>query len=286
MAAQAMLMTRGGRAPWRAACIYHGEMAARAMYKAVLRLGEWNVPVKLFAAASDRRVHFRLLHAPDKVPVKQRLVDPSSGRPVPKEDQRRALRMGSEHIVVLTNEDQAALEPEPTRNIDILQVVPASSVTHQWYERPYYLGPDGSEERYFALAEALASDHHLAITRWVMRKKEYRGALAAHGGYLALIALRHQDEVVDARDLPVPAGRKLDARELQMAAQLVGLLSDRFDPGAFVDDHRERVLDYLQQKAQGKAIKGRPTRTKGAADHSLRDALSASLRAAKGKHVA
>jgi non-homologous end joining protein Ku len=38
-------------------------MAARAMWKADLALGEIKVPVKLYSAVQDSKVHFRLLHA-------------------------------------------------------------------------------------------------------------------------------------------------------------------------------------------------------------------------------
>ena len=55
-------------------------MAARAMWKADLALGEIKVPVKLYAAVQDTKVHFRLLHAADHTPVKQQMVDPETER--------------------------------------------------------------------------------------------------------------------------------------------------------------------------------------------------------------
>ena len=57
-------------------------MAARAMWKADLALGEIKVPVKLYAAVHDTKVHFRLLHAADHAPVKQQMVDPETEQPV------------------------------------------------------------------------------------------------------------------------------------------------------------------------------------------------------------
>jgi non-homologous end joining protein Ku len=51
---------------------------ARAMWRASLRLGDFRLPVKLYAAVEDRSVHFRLLHVADRVPVAQRMVDPAT----------------------------------------------------------------------------------------------------------------------------------------------------------------------------------------------------------------
>ena len=51
-------------------------MAARAMWKGVLRVGREEIPVKLYSAVQERRVSFRLLHETTKSPVKQRMVNP------------------------------------------------------------------------------------------------------------------------------------------------------------------------------------------------------------------
>ena len=54
-------------------------MAARAIWKGVLDLGKARVPVRFYSAVEDRDVHFRLLHAKDKQPVSQRMVNPETG---------------------------------------------------------------------------------------------------------------------------------------------------------------------------------------------------------------
>ncbi len=37
-------------------------MAARAIWKGVVKVGTLDVPVKLYSAVQDKKVHFRLLH--------------------------------------------------------------------------------------------------------------------------------------------------------------------------------------------------------------------------------
>jgi non-homologous end joining protein Ku len=50
-------------------------MTARPIFKTTLHVGELALPVKIFAAVEDQRVHFRLLHAEDLQPVTQQLVN-------------------------------------------------------------------------------------------------------------------------------------------------------------------------------------------------------------------
>jgi len=253
-------------------------MAARTMWKGVIKIGRLQVPVKLYSALEAQDVHFRLLHAPDKEPVKQQMVNPETGDVVPSDQIRKAYE--DEDVLVLLDDDElAALEPEPSRDIEITRFVDPEDITPQWYDRPYFLGPDNAQAAYFALAEAMSRQNKQGVARWVMRKKEYVGALVPEGEYLMLITLRHADEVILADQLEAPTGRKPDAREVKLAEQLVSALHTDFDPGEFRDEYRERVLEFVEQKAKGRAPKLKKLTTKRETARELTDVLEASLKA-------
>lgn len=256
-------------------------MAARAIWKAHIRFGSVDVPVKLYSAVQDRAVHFRLLDAKRHEPVKQHMVDPDTGKVVDAADIRRAYPTDDGDLVILDEEELAEALPKPSRDIEIARFVPAEKITHQWYDRPYYLGPDEQDESYFALARALRERGVEGVAHWTMRNKEYVGALREEGGYLMLITLRHAGEVVPASALPAPSGRPLDAREVAMAKQLVAAMEDPFDITAYHDEYRERVQELMEAKAAGKVVKF-PRAAIRKTDVELADVLEASL-AASGK---
>ncbi|HEY0590186.1 MAG TPA: Ku protein [Thermoanaerobaculia bacterium] len=259
-------------------------MAARAIWKGVIRFGSASVPVKLYSAVEDHSIRFRLLHEKDKVPVKQRMVDPTTGEVVEWADAKKAYPISRNRLVILDDEDLAKLEPEDSRDIEITRFVDTAEIDHRWYERAYYLGPDAGNAAYFALAEALATQGKEGVARWTMRKKSYIGALRADvDGYLMLIVLRHADEVIVAEDVPAPEGRALNKREVEMAAQLVEALTGEFDPSAFRDEYRERVLELVETKAKGGKVKVRKFRPKKGTEEDLDDVLAASLKGLKKK---
>lgn len=251
---------------------------ARAIWKAHIRFGAVDVPVKMYSAVQDRAVHFRLLDAKRHEPVKQHMVDPDTGKVVESADIRRAYQTDEGDLVILDAEELEELNPKPSRDIEITRFVPPSQITHQWYDRPYYLGPDEDDERYFALTAALRKRDVEGVARWTMRGKQYVGALLAEGDYLMLITLRRAGEVIPASALPAPTGRALDKRELAMARQLIAAMEDPFDIAAYHDEYRERVVELMEAKAAGKVVKF-PRAQVRKTDVDLADVLQASLAA-------
>lgn len=259
---------------------------ARAIWKGVITFGKAKVPVKLYSAVEERGVHFRLLHEPDLVPVRQEMVNADTGEVVPREQMRRGFEVDRGVYVMLEDEELEDLIPESSRTIEITRFIDATALDHQWYDRPYFLGPDDNKSEYFALADALESTGMEGIARWVMRKRPYVGALRVRDGYLALVTLRSADEVVPASALESPGGRDPDERELKMARQLVEALRGPFEPEQYRDEYRDRVMKLIEAKASGKRVpRAKAPKRKEAG--SLTDALQASLaRAKKERKVA
>lgn len=246
------------------------------MWNGTLKLGRAAIGVKLYAAVEDSTVHFHLLHERDHERVEQRMVNPSSGEAPDPRDIRHGYEIERGRFVLISDDELAKLEPEPSRDVVIERFVPAGAIGPAWYERPYFLGPSGKGRDYFALARALAESDRVGLARWVMRKREYHGALRAHGDHLVLSSLHARDEVLEPPKVK-PLARPADARELAMAEQLVEALAGEFDPGEFHDEHRERVLELIAAKAKGKRPKP-PPRARRRPARDLGTALEQSLK--------
>jgi DNA end-binding protein Ku len=190
------------------------------------------------------------------------MVSPETGKEVSNEEIQKGYEVEPGTFVILDKKELESIQPEPSREIEITEFVPQVAISHQWYERPYYLGPDGDTNAYFGLAEALEKSGREGVARWVMRGKPYVGALRAQDGYLVLFTLRNAEEVLLAEDLPKPAGRAPDKKELEMAKQLVGLLEGEFKPTDYKDEYRDRVMEFIEKKARGKAPRLKAVKTK------------------------
>lgn len=272
------MLTFESTGPWRRL----KAIMPRAIWKGSITFDDVHVPVKLYSAIEDRSVHFRLLHADDQTPVKQQMVDQRTGKTVPPEEQQRGIEMEDGVFVVIGPDDLASIEPDPSRDIDVQCFLDADAIDEPWFDRPYWVGPDGSEKEYAALVEALASTDTVGLARWTMRKRSYVGALRPHGDHLMLVTLHHAGEVIPVSALPKPKGREPSTAELKLAQQLVDALADDFDASAYEDEYRTAVLELVEAKAEGKTVRlPKPTARK--TEGSLQQALEQSLKASKNK---
>lgn len=260
-------------------------MAARAIWKGELQLGKEALGVKFYSAIEDRSVHFHLLHDKDRAPVEQHIVRKDTGKEVPKEDIRKAYAVSQSTAVILQPDELEELVPPESREIELLRFIPSAALGDQWYERPYYLGPDGDTGDYFALADALAQKEVIGIARWVMRKKRYLGAVSAVDGYLVMTTLRRAQQVLTFSGVEPSKASTPQANELKLAEQLVQSIEADFDPRLWQNEYRERLCKLIQAKARGEKVKPLPAKKKATAG-SLADSLKASIAAAKEKKVA
>jgi len=260
-------------------------MASRAIWKGLLQVGDHEVGVKLYSAIEDRSVRFHLLHAKDRAPVEQHIVRKDTGKDVAKEEMRKAFALSGDSAVILQPDELEKLIPPESRDIQLCRFVAASVLGDQWFDRPYYLGPDGDDDNYFALAEALERKQVLGIARWVMRKKRYLGALSSLNGYLTMATLRRADQVLSFSGVQPAKAAAPQPNELKLAEQLVSSIAADFEPEQWQNEYRQRLCKLIAAKARGEKIE--PVKVKKRAPQAdLAASLKASIAAAKERKVA
>ena len=258
---------------------------ARAIWKGALQLGKHQVGVKLYSAIQDRTVHFHMLHRKDDAPVEQHIVRKDTGKDVPKADMRKAFALSKTSAVILEPEELEKLVPPESRDIELLRFIPPTALGDQWYDRPYYLGPDEDEDSYFALVHALERKKVVGVARWVMRKKRYVGALSTLDGYLTMSTLRRAEQVLSFSGVEPAKTAVPNANEMKLGQQLVESIAADFDPQLWQNDYRQRLDELIAAKSRGEKI-AKHVPKKRAPQASLADSLRASIAAAKEKKVA
>ncbi|HWE57651.1 MAG TPA: Ku protein [Acidimicrobiales bacterium] len=256
----------------------------RAIWSGSVSFGLVNVPVKMTTAQSPKDVRFHQLHDADGARISQKRVCSADGEEVEYANIVKGYDLGGGRYVIVDPEELASIDVEMTRNIDIEEFVDLAEIDPVYFEKSYYLVPDGRAEKPYALlVETMQQCGKVALGRFVLRTKQYLAALRARDGVLVLSTMLYSDEVVDPGELDVPgAGDTTPSdRELQMAAQLVESLSAPFDPTKYRDDYREKVMALIEAKADGEIISQPEPAADAAPVVDLMAALEASLAKAK-----
>lgn len=260
---------------------------ARAIWTGAISFGLVTVPVGLFTATEQKDVRFRQLQRGTGSRIRYRRVAEASGEEVDYEEIVKGYELGDGDYVVLTPEELEAVEPGRTRTIDVQDFVDLEEIDPVYFEKTYYLAPDGETARrpYSLLRQAMLDAGRIAVGTFVMRTKQYLAAIRPQEDVLVLETMFFPDEVRDPveelDDLPIDVGTA--PRELTMARQLIETLSTTWQPERYHDVYRERVLELVEQKRQGREVTAepRPAPSGGAVD--LMAALQASVEAAQGR---
>jgi DNA end-binding protein Ku len=257
----------------------------RAIWSGAISLGLVNVPVKLFSAVSPKDVRFNQLEEGTNARIKQKRVSADTGMEVPYEKIIKGYEISPGQYVPITPEELESLDPESTRAIDIEDFVELEQIDPIFYERPYYLVPEkGGAKAYALLVQAMKDSGKVGIARFVLRTKQYLAAIRPLGDLLVLETMLYSDEVNDVDELEgVPSGVDVSDRELKMARQLIETLASDFEPERYKDEHRERVMELIERKAEGQEIVVEAPSEEPARVVDLMAALEASLDAAKDK---
>jgi DNA end-binding protein Ku len=259
---------------------------ARAIWSGAISFGLVNVPIKLYSATSPKTVRFHQLHARDGVRIQQKRVCPADGEEVPYDQLVKGFEIAPDRYVIVTPEELDALDPRHTKTIDIEAFVQLSEIDPVYYDNAYHVAPaTGGSKAYALLLRSMEEAGKVAIGRFVLRTKQQICALRPANGVLVLSTMLFGDEVNAPERLDELEGLdevEANAREVAMAGQLIESLSTPFDPDAFRDEYRERVLDLIERKAAGEEIAIQPAAEAQPEVPDLMAALEASVAAVRG----
>jgi len=250
----------------------------RSLWNGTIAFGEVAIPVKLFAATEDHRIHFREVRLSDGCRIEHRLVGADSGREIRREKTQKAYETNGGKQVILTDEEIAAARGSRPKMIELEHFVAVEQIDPVYYDKPYVVGAQsGGEQAYRVLLAALERSGKVGIGRFVLRTREQLVALRPRGRALVLHTMRFADEVVDRSDLRVPPlRREPSSKEVEMAQRLVDTLAGDWRAAKHEDRYTADVLALIRRKASGQEIE-LPEHEEPEAPDDLSAALEASL---------
>ena len=229
----------------------------RAIWKGAVSFGLVSVPVKLYAATESHDVSFRQVHAKDGGRIKYQRVCSIDGEEVPYSDIAKGYETEDGEMVILDDDDFAELPSASSREIAVEKFVPRDQIDPIWFEKSYYLEPEKSGTKPYALLrQALLDADRMAVVTVAIRNRTSMAVLRVRDDVIVLQTMMWPDEV-RAADFSVEAGDVKPA-EVKMANMLVETLAGDFDASEFEDDYADAVEALVKAKIEGGEVKKTP----------------------------
>ena len=233
-------------------------MAARAIWKGVIKIAEIVCPVSMYTAASQsERIALHMVNRSSGHRLKRLYVDEKTNKPVDFENQVKGYETSDGKYVVLEPEDIAAAVPNSDKALTVDRFIACNKIEPTYFDKPYYLLPssDIGNETFVLIREALRNQKAAAIAHAVLFRRLRPVLIRAHHKGLIATTLNFDYEVRSASDaFKEITKRKIDPEMLELAKHILKTKSGKFDPSKFDDRYEKALTEMVQAKINGKKI--------------------------------
>ena len=254
----------------------------RSIWKGAISFGLVTIPVKLYSATEELDVSFHQVHREDGGRIKYKRVCTVDGEEVSYGDIAKGYDLGGGEMVILTDDDLTGLPLTTSRTIDVLQFVPLEQVDPIYFAKSYYLEPDRTGTKPYALLrDALEESGQVALVKIAIRQREQLATMRVRDGIFVLETMLWPDEVRKPDFAFLDEEISVRPQELAMASSLIDTLSGDFDPSQYKDEYRQALEAVIMAKVEGKETVEIEAPEEGGKLIDLMAALEASVNAAK-----
>jgi len=255
----------------------------RAIWKGAVSFGLVSIGVRLYSATEEKDIRFHQVHVTDGGRIRYKRVCEVDGEEVPYDDIAKGYDLGGGEMVPLTDEDFADLPLTTSHAIEVLEFVPAEQVDPMLYAKAYYLEPEGTATKPYALLRnALTEVDRVAIVKVALRQREQLATLRVKDNVLVLNTMLWPDEVRTPNFDFLDEDITVRPQELAMAESLIDSMAGDFAPEAYTDNYREALQQVIDAKVEGREIVAPPEEEAApSAAVDLMAALRASVERAK-----
>jgi DNA end-binding protein Ku len=174
---------------------------------------------------------------------------------VPEDEIIRGYEHSKGQHVLIRPEEIDDLKLEAKHTIDMVRFVDAAEIDSRFWEKPYYLSPDGddADEGYTVIREALKQTKRVAIGQMVMGGRGHLVGIKAHGKGLMLSILRYAQELRDEALYFDRVTGEAEPEAVALAVELINKQSGNFEPKTMPDQFTAAVKEYLRAKVKQRA---------------------------------
>ena len=260
---------------------------ARPYWSGQIQISLVSFSVSFFVATEAKsEIHFHQIHRGSGERVRHQKVSSNDDAPVEKSDIVKGYEYRKGEYIQIEPEEIEKLRVPSKHTIDIQQFVSLGEIGPEYFEKPYFVTPQGDKqiEAFIVVREALKASNKAALGKIAFGGREHVIAITAagteeHPGMMAY-TMRYAEELRNPATYFSDIKKvKVAKDQLELAQELIKRKTAKFDSSQFHDEYEAALKEMVEAKVEHKPIPQdeEPTPARGKVIN-LMDALRNSLK--------
>ena len=175
-------------------------------------------------------------------------------QPLSAKDLIKGYEYAKGEYVVLDEQELRSIVPKTSPDLQIVEFVPFDQIDPVYLETSYYVAPDQTGEKAYALLfKAMEETGQAAIGQLTMHRRDH--VMILRPGKTGMVAhtMFYADEVRSVDEFRTNTGL-VSQKELDLAKTLIGALATSFEPEKFKNEFRERLNELIESRAAHREV--------------------------------
>lgn len=262
---------------------------AASVWKGSIVLSLISIPVKLYAAARSERTYLHQIHRECNTRLRQPLFCPTCNRFVDRSEVVKGYEFDEGQYVLMEDKEIKKLAATSSHNLEIVAFTKLREIDPIFFDSSYFcIAEESGKKAYQLLTKALEDTETVGIGTLLMHQRDYTVFLRPYQHGLLLHTMYFANEIRHLPEYGVFESTNLKPQEVKLTEQLIGTLTERFQPKQYHNEFQEKLKKLIEAKQHGKNIEIGPEPKRAPVIDmmtALKKSLAASSSASGGKVV-
>ncbi|HHU43689.1 MAG TPA: Ku protein [Clostridiales bacterium] len=221
-------------------------------YKSSISFGLVYIPIKLVNVIKTNAIGFNMIDKKTNSRISHKKVSQATGEEVPNEDIVKGYQYEKDRYVIFEDSDFEKIKTKKDKTITIESFVDIKEIDPVYYDKPYFVVPNGAERAFVLLKEAMQKENKVGIAKTVLGSKENLVALRVNNGEMMLSTLYFFSEV---QKNPIKEMNiKPEEKEIELARMIINNMTRSFEPENYSDEYNIKLKKAIEDKIKGEEI--------------------------------
>lgn len=221
-------------------------------YKSSISFGLVYIPIRLHNIIKADEIGFNMLDKKTNSRIAYKKVSTASGEEVKQEDIVKGYQYEKDKYVIFEEDDFEKIKSPKDKSITIDSFVDISEIDPIYYDKSYFILPDGAEKAFMLLKVAMEKKGKIGIAKTMLGTKECMIALRINNGEMILNTLYFFSEV---QKNPIKDTKLVPAvKEIKLAEMIIDNMEGTFRAEEYSDEYNVRLQKAIEEKIKGEQI--------------------------------